>query len=109
MGDRRQVEVVLDRGRYLLESFTPHNLDHNFMVDPSKFDLYAMDCYASSARMRSRRYTPTRSSEPQRTSTAGNARMAVAAPVEGDGVRADSLFGLCLRTWCVGARGTLSA
>jgi hypothetical protein len=45
MGDRRQVEVALDRGRYLLESFTPHNLDHHFMVDPSKFDLYAMDCY----------------------------------------------------------------
>jgi hypothetical protein len=45
MGDRRQVEVALDRGRYLLESFTPHNLDHYFMVDQSKFDLYAMDCY----------------------------------------------------------------
>jgi hypothetical protein len=45
MGDRRQVEVALDRGRHLLESFTPDNLDHYFMVDPSKFDLYAMDCY----------------------------------------------------------------
>lgn len=45
MGDRRQVEVALDRGRYLLESFTPDDLDHYFMVDPSKFDLYAMDCY----------------------------------------------------------------
>jgi hypothetical protein len=38
----------------------------------------------------------------------GARRMAVAAPVEGDRVRADSLFGLCLRTWG-GARGTLSA
>jgi hypothetical protein len=39
----------------------------------------------------------------------GARRMAVAAPVEGDYVRADSLFGFCLRTWCCGARGTLSA
>ena len=39
----------------------------------------------------------------------GARRMAVAALVEGDGVRADSLFGLCLRTWRGGARGTLSA
>lgn len=45
MGDRRQVEVALDRGQHLLESFTPDNLDHYSMVDPSKFDLYAMDCY----------------------------------------------------------------
>jgi hypothetical protein len=45
MGGRRPVEVALDRGRYLLESFTPDNLDHYFMVDPSKFDLNAMDCY----------------------------------------------------------------
>ena len=44
MGDRRPVEVALDRGRYLLESFTPDNLDHHFMVDPSEFYLYAMDC-----------------------------------------------------------------
>lgn len=39
----------------------------------------------------------------------GARRMAVAAMVEEDRVRADSLFGLCLRTWCGGARGTLSA
>jgi hypothetical protein len=39
----------------------------------------------------------------------GARRMAVAAPVEGDGVRVDSLFGLCLRIWCGGAGGTLSA
>jgi hypothetical protein len=46
MGDRRQVELALDRGRKSLESLPhPHNLDHHFVVDPSKFDFYAMDCY----------------------------------------------------------------
>jgi hypothetical protein len=46
MGDRRQVELALDRGRRLLEGI-PHaeNLDHHFVVDPAKFDFYAMDCY----------------------------------------------------------------
>ncbi|MEV8204371.1 hypothetical protein [Streptomyces sp. NPDC079189] len=23
----------------------PENLDHHFVVDPAKFDFYAMDCY----------------------------------------------------------------
>ena len=23
----------------------PENLDHHFVVDPTKFDFYAMDCY----------------------------------------------------------------
>ncbi|MDT3395758.1 XRE family transcriptional regulator [Streptomyces sp. B1866] len=46
LGDRRQVEVALDRGRRLLEGMSqPDNLDHHFVVDPSKFDFYAMDCY----------------------------------------------------------------
>jgi hypothetical protein len=46
MGDRRQVELALDRGRTLLESQPyPDNLDHHFVVDPAKFDFYAMDCY----------------------------------------------------------------
>jgi hypothetical protein len=46
MGDRRQVEVALDQGRNLLESLPyPDNLDHHFVVDPSKFDFYVMDCY----------------------------------------------------------------
>jgi tetratricopeptide (TPR) repeat protein len=46
IGDRRQVEVALDQGRNLLEVMPyPDNLDHHFMVDPSKFDFYAMDCY----------------------------------------------------------------
>lgn len=46
LGDRRQVEVALDRGRRLLEGLPhPDNLDNHFVVDPAKFDFYAMDCY----------------------------------------------------------------
>jgi hypothetical protein len=46
IGDRRQTEVALDRGRRLLEGMPyPENLDHHFVVDPAKFDYYAMDCY----------------------------------------------------------------
>jgi transcriptional regulator with XRE-family HTH domain len=46
IGDRRQTEVALDRGRRLLDSLPyPENLDHHFVVDPTKFDFYAMDCY----------------------------------------------------------------
>jgi hypothetical protein len=46
IGDRRQVEVSLDRGRQLLDGLPhPEDLDHHFKVDPGKFDFYAMDCY----------------------------------------------------------------
>jgi tetratricopeptide (TPR) repeat protein len=46
LGDRRQTEVALDRGRQLLEALPyPENLDNHFVVDPTKFDFYAMDCY----------------------------------------------------------------
>lgn len=46
IGDRREVELALDRGRSLLEGMPyPENRDHHFVVDPSKFDFYAMDCY----------------------------------------------------------------
>jgi tetratricopeptide (TPR) repeat protein len=46
IGDRRQVEVALERGRKLLESLPyPENLDNHFVVDPGKYDFYAMDCY----------------------------------------------------------------
>ncbi len=46
IGDRRQTEVSLDRGRRLLDAMPyPENLDHHFVVDPTKFDFYAMDCY----------------------------------------------------------------
>jgi tetratricopeptide (TPR) repeat protein len=46
IGDRRQTEVALDRGRRLLDALPyPENLDNHFVVDPTKFDFYAMDCY----------------------------------------------------------------
>jgi tetratricopeptide (TPR) repeat protein len=46
LGDRGQTEVALDRGRKLLEGMPyPENVDHHFVVDPAKFDFYAMDCY----------------------------------------------------------------
>ncbi|WP_425829633.1 XRE family transcriptional regulator [Streptomyces fractus] len=46
LGDRRQVEVALDKGRRLLEGMPhPDNLDNHFVVDPAKFDFYSMDCY----------------------------------------------------------------
>jgi tetratricopeptide (TPR) repeat protein len=46
LGDRRQLEVALDEGRQLLEALPhPDNIDHHFVVDPAKFDFYAMDCY----------------------------------------------------------------
>ncbi|MEV0457547.1 XRE family transcriptional regulator [Catellatospora methionotrophica] len=46
LGDRRQVERALEQGRSLLESRPhPDNLDNHFVVDPAKFDYYAMDGY----------------------------------------------------------------
>ena len=46
IGGRRQPEVAPDRGRRLLDSMPyPENLDNHFVVDPTKFDFYAMDCY----------------------------------------------------------------
>ena len=46
VGDRRQTEVALDRGRSILAGLPyPDNLDNHFVVDPAKFDFYAMDCY----------------------------------------------------------------
>lgn len=46
LGDRRQIEMALDKGRSLLESLPyPEDTDHHFVVDPAKFDFYAMDCY----------------------------------------------------------------
>ncbi|GIH10294.1 hypothetical protein Rhe02_83610 [Rhizocola hellebori] len=46
MGDRRQTEVALEQGRDLLEGLPyPENLNHHFVVDPAKFDFYAMDGY----------------------------------------------------------------
>jgi tetratricopeptide (TPR) repeat protein len=46
IGDCRQVEVALDKGRRMLEGMPhPENLDSHFVVDPAKFGFYAMDCY----------------------------------------------------------------
>lgn len=46
IGDRRQVEVALDKGRDLLERMPyPDNLENHFAVDPTKWDYYAMDVY----------------------------------------------------------------
>ena len=37
---------MLDQGRRLLEAMPyPDNLDHHFVVDPTNFDFYMMDCY----------------------------------------------------------------
>ncbi|MFE6309316.1 XRE family transcriptional regulator [Nocardiopsis sp. NPDC057823] len=44
IGDRRRVEVSLDRGRELLEMLPPPTDPSNhFVVDPAKYDFYAMD------------------------------------------------------------------
>lgn len=46
LGDRRQAGMALEQGRVLLESLPyPTDPSHHFVVDPSKFDFYAMDCY----------------------------------------------------------------
>jgi transcriptional regulator with XRE-family HTH domain len=46
MGERREVEVALERSRRLLERLPcPENVGHHFVVDPARFDLWAMDCY----------------------------------------------------------------
>ncbi|MEU8897546.1 XRE family transcriptional regulator [Nocardia sp. NPDC048505] len=45
IGDRAEVERALDTGRAILERLEPPiNLDNHFVVDPQKFDFYAMDC-----------------------------------------------------------------
>jgi hypothetical protein len=45
-GDVRAVREALDRGRHLLEKFPrPERPDHHFLVDPDKWDFYAMDAY----------------------------------------------------------------
>ncbi|MPZ62324.1 MAG: XRE family transcriptional regulator [Propionibacteriales bacterium] len=46
LGNRRQVEIALDRGRSLLESLpNPPNPDHHFVIDPAKWHFYCMDAY----------------------------------------------------------------
>jgi hypothetical protein len=46
MNDRHQAEIALEQGRELLEHLPyPESLNHHFVVDPAKFDFYAMDGY----------------------------------------------------------------
>ncbi|GIJ50774.1 hypothetical protein Val02_76600 [Virgisporangium aliadipatigenens] len=46
LGDRREVEISLDRGRALLDSLPyPEDVDDHFVVDPAKWDFYITDCY----------------------------------------------------------------
>jgi hypothetical protein len=46
MGDRYGVRAALDRGRRLLDRFPwPDRPEHHFVVDPDKWDFYAMDAY----------------------------------------------------------------
>jgi tetratricopeptide (TPR) repeat protein len=46
LGDRRQVGLALDRGVGILNALPyPDNVAHHFVVDPAKWDFYAMDCY----------------------------------------------------------------
>ena len=73
IGDNRQTEVALDKGRRLLESLPyPENLEHHFVVDPTKFDFYAMDCYRTLAHDKMAETLAKKSSRPAPTSTAGN-------------------------------------
>ncbi|MFC3448310.1 XRE family transcriptional regulator [Amycolatopsis speibonae] len=45
-GRRDEMRVALEKGRALLDTMPyPGNIDNHFVVDPSKFDFYAMDCY----------------------------------------------------------------
>jgi hypothetical protein len=46
LGNRKGVRDVLDQGRALLASRpAPSRPDHHFLVDPAKWDFYAMDAY----------------------------------------------------------------
>lgn len=46
MGKLPEMESTLERGRVALDKMEyPSNVDNHFVVDPSKFDFYAMDCY----------------------------------------------------------------
>ncbi|SDY10567.1 hypothetical protein SAMN05216215_10207 [Saccharopolyspora shandongensis] len=46
MGRRDEMLDTLERGRVVLDGMPyPDNIENHFMVDPSKYDFYAMDCY----------------------------------------------------------------
>jgi transcriptional regulator with XRE-family HTH domain len=49
MGRTDAMTASLERGRVLLDSMPyPESTDNHFVVDPLKFDFYAMDCYRQS-------------------------------------------------------------
>jgi len=46
MGQPEKVHEALEKGRQLLDSLPyPERPDNHFVVDPDKWDFYAMDCY----------------------------------------------------------------
>jgi transcriptional regulator with XRE-family HTH domain len=46
MGDHGALRAVLDRGRTLLDRFPrPARPEHHFIIDPDKWDFYAMDAF----------------------------------------------------------------
>lgn len=46
MGRRDEMLKTLEHGRLVLEGMPyPDNVENHFVVDPSKYDFYAMDCY----------------------------------------------------------------
>lgn len=46
MGNQRNAVCALEKGRVLLDSLPyPERPDNHFVIDPAKFDFYAMDCY----------------------------------------------------------------
>ncbi len=46
VNDNRLVTITLEEGRQLLEKQPyPEDINHHFVVDPAKWDFYAMDCY----------------------------------------------------------------
>jgi hypothetical protein len=46
MGNKTDMQAALERGRVALDGMAyPSNIDNHFVVDPSKYDFYVMDCY----------------------------------------------------------------
>ncbi|MFI6814729.1 helix-turn-helix domain-containing protein [Nonomuraea sp. NPDC050328] len=46
VGDSRKLRETLERGRAVLDGFpVPERTDNHFIVDPAKWDFYAMDAY----------------------------------------------------------------
>ena len=66
MGTGGKPKSHLTGGAWLLDSTPyPENLDHHFVVDPTKFDYYAMDCYRMLADDKMAETWPVRSSRPR--------------------------------------------